>query len=69
MITSFPPTGYHAEREGARGEVNRMEDFISSFFAALIGFAIGHGIFDFVVWLVRKSRVKSTPEQEKREKS
>lgn len=42
-----------------------MEDFISSFFAALIGFAIGHGIFDFVVWLVRKSRIKSTPEQEK----
>lgn len=45
-----------------------MEDFISSFFAALIGFAIGNGLFDLVVLLVRKSRIKSTPEQEKKTK-
>lgn len=41
-----------------------MTDFSSSFVAALIGFAVGRGLFDLVVWGVSKRRVKSTPGKE-----
>lgn len=41
-----------------------MGNFGESFFAALIGFAIGRGIYDLIVWGVSKRRVKSTPDQD-----
>lgn len=41
-----------------------MDSFSSSFFAALIGFAIGRGLFDFAVWTISKGRVKGTPDQD-----
>ena len=41
-----------------------MDSFSSSFFAALIGFAIGRGIFELVVWAISKRSVKGTPDQD-----
>lgn len=46
-----------------------MDSFSSSFLAAVLGFAIGRGIFELIAWSVRKCRVKGAPEKDEGKKS
>lgn len=45
-----------------------MDSFSSSFLAAVLGFAIGRGIFELIAWGVRKGRVKGAPEKDEGKK-